>query len=267
MTAIILPRNHQLYLAADAVRQLCRPLKRRFNIEHFSYVKVNPDLSRIHLDTSPEWIEHFYQHAYRYYQSGGLAEGKHWQSSFTFLRLLQNEDECIHDAKDYNIIDGIVIADHQQGYTELSFFAFGRDYTRDDYHLMRLVNNLDYLMKFIEYFKQKAVTHIEASETIHLPFLTPQQAIEPLYDESLYVDEDDDVLLYHHEQRPALTMKELSCCRLLLQGLSTIEIADELFISVRTVEKHLANARQKTGVRHTIQLIRWLHNNVKYYLS
>jgi len=43
--------------------------------------------------------------------------------------------------------------------------------------------------------------------------------------------------------------------RLLCQALSPTEIADELFISVRTVEVHKRNIMEKTGSRNTVEMV------------
>ena len=46
----------------------------------------------------------------------------------------------------------------------------------------------------------------------------------------------------------AITPRELSVLQLLVRDLTNAEIADELYISVRTVESHVANILSKLGV-------------------
>jgi DNA-binding CsgD family transcriptional regulator len=52
-----------------------------------------------------------------------------------------------------------------------------------------------------------------------------------------------------------LTEREQQLTRLVLQGFSTIDIADRLVISVHTVQGHLRNIFTKTGVRARRDLV------------
>jgi DNA-binding NarL/FixJ family response regulator len=51
----------------------------------------------------------------------------------------------------------------------------------------------------------------------------------------------------------ALTARELEVLRLIVQGLSNRDIADRLVLSVRTVERHIANLYAKVGARTKAQ--------------
>jgi ATP/maltotriose-dependent transcriptional regulator MalT len=55
-------------------------------------------------------------------------------------------------------------------------------------------------------------------------------------------------------QLPSLTPREHAIARLVAEGLTNREIATRLFVSVKTVEYHLANAFTKLGVRTRTQL-------------
>jgi DNA-binding NarL/FixJ family response regulator len=62
-----------------------------------------------------------------------------------------------------------------------------------------------------------------------------------------------------------LSPRELEVLELLAIGLTTPQIADQLFLSRRTVETHRQNILAKTGVKNTAALIR--HAMVQGYLS
>jgi DNA-binding NarL/FixJ family response regulator len=57
--------------------------------------------------------------------------------------------------------------------------------------------------------------------------------------------------------RPKLTATELEVLRLLTEGLTDREIAQQLFVSPRTVQNHLARVREKTNTRRRSELARW----------
>ncbi|MGD8428532.1 MAG: response regulator transcription factor [Balneolaceae bacterium] len=60
-----------------------------------------------------------------------------------------------------------------------------------------------------------------------------------------------------------LTDRELEILGLICQELTNKEIADKLFISVRTVDAHRRNLLQKTGARNTAGLVKYaLQNNL-----
>ena len=52
-----------------------------------------------------------------------------------------------------------------------------------------------------------------------------------------------------------LTKREKEVFNLLIKGLDTLEIADELSISEKTVRNHISNAMQKLGVKGRAQAV------------
>lgn len=61
--------------------------------------------------------------------------------------------------------------------------------------------------------------------------------------------------LYIAERNERLTEREHEVLRQIALGLSSQEIAEKLFISVRTVEGHRANLIAKTGTRNVVDLV------------
>jgi DNA-binding NarL/FixJ family response regulator len=56
---------------------------------------------------------------------------------------------------------------------------------------------------------------------------------------------------------PVLSHRELEVLQLLAEGLTTQHMADQLFISKRTVETHRKNILEKTGAKNTAALVRY----------
>lgn len=65
----------------------------------------------------------------------------------------------------------------------------------------------------------------------------------------------------HFRNRFGTTSREAEIIQLAVSGMSNSDIADKLFISVRTVESHLYNIFQKTGVKNRVQLINLIAAN------
>ena len=59
----------------------------------------------------------------------------------------------------------------------------------------------------------------------------------------------------------ALTEREVEVLRLIASGRSNREIADDRVISVRTVERHIANIYTKCGVRTKAQATDYAHRH------
>ncbi len=58
-----------------------------------------------------------------------------------------------------------------------------------------------------------------------------------------------------------LTERERKVVVLIARGLSNGEIANELVLSKRTVEKHIANILSKLGLTNRAQIVRWAIEN------
>lgn len=59
----------------------------------------------------------------------------------------------------------------------------------------------------------------------------------------------------HEEKTIKLTAREKEILQLVFEGLSTLEISEQLFLSHRTVEAHRSNLLSKTETKNTAQLI------------
>jgi DNA-binding NarL/FixJ family response regulator len=59
------------------------------------------------------------------------------------------------------------------------------------------------------------------------------------------------------QQKKELTIKEIEIVKLITKGLTSKEIADQLFLSPRTVETHRHNILKKLNLPNAAQLSRW----------
>ena len=67
--------------------------------------------------------------------------------------------------------------------------------------------------------------------------------------------EEETILLEMTAQQHHLTVRELDVLKLAYQGKNNAEIAEELFISINTVKKHMKNIYEKIGTSSRMELI------------
>jgi len=67
----------------------------------------------------------------------------------------------------------------------------------------------------------------------------------------------------NQEDVSQLSARELEVLKLFCEGLQNQEIADKLFISIRTVESHKTNIMKKINIRSTVDLVKFaIRNNL-----
>lgn len=74
--------------------------------------------------------------------------------------------------------------------------------------------------------------------------------------ESISENKDSNLVKFN-----ALTKREKEILQFLLKGHSTKQIAAELFISFRTVDKHRSNMMDKVGVHNVVDLVNFINDN------
>ncbi len=93
-----------------------------------------------------------------------------------------------------------------------------------------------------------------------------QQAINKVYSGGNYFSQEILQKLAFNSllstgKNESLTMREIEILNLVCSGLTSHEIAEQLFISIKTVETHRTNIFQKAQVRNTAELLIWAVKN------
>ncbi|MFZ4398639.1 MAG: response regulator transcription factor [Bacteroidales bacterium] len=65
----------------------------------------------------------------------------------------------------------------------------------------------------------------------------------------------------NNEKKESLSIREIEILKLFAQGFTNQEIADKLFISIRTVESHKNHIMQKLALKTTVDLIKFAIKN------
>lgn len=119
-------------------------------------------------------------------------------------------------------------------------------------HVKAMMRNgcMGYLLKNTD-----QATLIEAIESVY----QGKEFIEPILKEQML----QNLLRYKektptasNENMPVLTRREKEILIMIVQELSNQEIAEKLFISLRTVENHRFNLQQKLNVKNTVGLVK-----------
>ncbi|GAA4777775.1 nitrate respiration regulation response regulator NreC [Olivibacter ginsenosidimutans] len=94
------------------------------------------------------------------------------------------------------------------------------------------------------------------------PIATLKQAIHSVFQHGFYMDHATLEALRHHRGQSAgdtsihtLSKREIQVLQLICQEFTAAEIAEKLFISIRTVEGHRNNLLLKTGCRNSAGLV------------
>jgi two-component system response regulator NreC len=76
-----------------------------------------------------------------------------------------------------------------------------------------------------------------------------------------YLNETDEASEARHEHEKTLSTRELEVLKLFARSYTNKEIADRLFISVRTVESHKNNIMRKINLKTTVDMVKFAIKN------
>lgn len=166
----LLAKDNLLLSSFEDMNRLCAPLKKHFSVDSFTYLKILPDLSRVHLDTNPDWSNFFYTKAeeyYKHYMTGHF----HWDSSYSPILALN--DASTPDAIAHGVGEGVLLCKRlSDGSTELAFIT--HDWAKhQNTKLPLLMSHIDALESFMDYFRESASDLIDkaSQNPIVYPFL------------------------------------------------------------------------------------------------
>ena len=121
-------------------------------------------------------------------------------------------------------------------------------------------NNLQLIRKFIDSGAHGYLTKNVSPEEV-------LRAVRVVHEGGNYICEEIQKKLIElnlfgkKEQNAELTLREIDIIKLLAQGLSSKEIADNLHIAQRTVESHRYNILKKSNAQNVAQLVVWATKN------
>ena len=154
----------------------------------------------------------------------------------------------------------ILVAQNHCGYQTLA--AFGFNMNDADFEFFTL-NHSEQLVQFLNQFKHKQRALIDAATQPNTRLHSPTLA-ELELDRSKFQAFAKKSLLTHPQPQfkhslsdewIALPKQQKECLQKTLQGMSSKKIADEMNLSVRTIDAYLAIIRKKLACRSTRELV------------
>lgn len=249
------------------LQELCKPLTELLGINNFAYHKIFPNGQEICLSNNPNWIKYVHQN--------NLTFGVKLDSLETpnFKSLLWPFEDEIKEHKSVikgyravrSIWDCHYGIDLSNGHNE--YFGFAA-HKKDISTVNNYLNNLEQLERFTTFFLEKAEGLIKQASQDKLLYY--QQKRADTFSNKLSAIKDKFI-----EQTPITTYpphldlvsglkfthRELDCIKLFIKGYTLNDAAGALSISKRTVETHLENIKNKTGVNTKSDLIKFVFEN------
>ncbi|OGT48181.1 MAG: hypothetical protein A3F17_08495 [Gammaproteobacteria bacterium RIFCSPHIGHO2_12_FULL_41_15] len=247
---MILHKNHFFMTTSEQIDEIIQPLKTHFGLTSFVYLKSFNEGSEIRLSNQPEWLAYFYE--YELYKFSLFERHpSEYIKTYVVWAGLEIYKTVLEKARLFNIDHGITFIEPCADGCE--FFFLGTESDRANV-MPKYLANLDLLKRFLDYFREKAAALLNEAQkhkiTISGKFETaPKLFCLKELNSSEFLGAPDLV---------EFTARELECMRLLAKGYTQKMIAQELNISVRTVETHLNHVKDKTHTRSRGELAQYL---------
>jgi DNA-binding CsgD family transcriptional regulator len=251
-------KNHVLYTDYRSISEICAPLE-KINTHGFIFMRHFREGHFIDLSNQLEWSDFFLnRYMQKEYPQGSVNDHMFIADGVSLWTL--NRDNLIwREGETYfNFGNGISIAINTDKYTDI--FCFYAKYSQ--YEINRFyISNIGLLKKFSEYFLEKAEPIIKRG--MRNPLMTP----DPYLNKKLPASENSEVTMVNEflstidpayrriMKNQPISERELQCIKLCAGGNSAAQAADTLFISKRTVEAHLRNARLKLECANLSELV------------
>ncbi|MCR9192215.1 MAG: helix-turn-helix transcriptional regulator [Gammaproteobacteria bacterium] len=265
---IIPHAKHILYQSARDIREIAAPLEHYLNITEFTYERIYRNNQKIKLSNQPGWLAYYYQNNFHL-----LGEQETINSLYPGITLTSTiastgdyKDVFESCKKFFDIGDGLLLIEDFDEYRELYWFTSDAS----NKYLLNYHHNMELLKIFAHSFKEKAHKIIKNAE--HQKILIPPPAGQVTTTNFCHHHRNEneaDFLksistkkyrFYNEKQEIILSKKELHCAAGLLSGKSAKEISNDLCRSVRTIETHIDNIKEKLDCTSRSTLISTLLN-------
>lgn len=264
-TAIDL-KNHFCLQQSESLKRINKPLE-HLGLNSFCFTSVDLKSSERYLLTDhPEWTHFAYKSDFYNHDLVKTIETKNLLQCFVWSDFAHNQPyrKVLQDARAHGLSHGITLLHYTEERVNMYYAGTNRTLTND----RELFNIQGLLTDFIPYFHYAAKDLI-AESVKHTFTVRQQQPLERRDVDSdtfnAFYDAIDIKQLVINEQGDCFTHQETLCVYLAISGNYAKQIALTLNISVRTVEKHIANARKKLDLKPNENLLGTLFDSVYFH--
>jgi len=232
---------------ADKINQVIKPLITCFGLGSFNYHKTYNDDSQISLTNTPDWKRHYVKNKL-YQQSIFELPAHNYLKNRIIWSNIDTHSTILDEAAKFGIKYGITLIEPMKDGCEFYFLGSTID---DSTVINKYLSNFYLLEKFIANF-HVAAKEIFAAVEPHRLIINDRKENKLTFSTANHIDKFPFLSsIYGYK----FTKRELDCLPLLLKGLSSKQIAEQLKISFRTVEMYIDNLKQKTNTQNKNELL------------
>lgn len=242
-------RTHITFTSVSDIIQITKPLT-SMGLSYFTFDRKYQDHSHLRLTNAGKWIESYYRS--NLFNAAIFEKNpKLFTNGFVFWSWL-NREPIYSAAAEHNIDNGLTIIERHENYVD--FFHFG---TSCDNFISpdELITKIEFLYRYIAYFNQKMHSVICEAERTKIKLCTSKSQITLTevtgskakfnLTELIKLTEITRLYLGDEFDNAYLTRKEIVILNKLKKGNKPVDIAVKLGLSVRTLESHVKNIKEK----------------------
>ncbi len=246
------------------VAEICQPMYQYFGINSAAVIEIDRNDRVFNIHTNHEWIDNCLEKEY-YKDDPHIISPKNMGNGFTLWSTREEQEYkagILHDINhNFNMCHGVTyVQSNSYGY---KVFAFSAEREHTGVH-SKIISSLSLFRKFITYFDEKLNSirmnlnsrKVLAPELKGNLFYQQKGIIQPFSinaSKEQFLQSVD--VEFSHLHKIKVSRKEAACLQLLLEGLTAKQMGNKLFISHRTVEKHIENLKRNFKVKTKKELL------------
>lgn len=211
----------------------------RYQLSAFYHRRLFPDGGQFVVSDIPDWVQHYYSN--RLYLHDRLnGHMNHCQDAFLLWSDWPDyhKNRAIRDMRDYYGLDyGLNIVQKSEQYCDIfGFISYVNNPTSS--YLYRHYPHI--FLSHIRQYQEQCASLVRAAASQRF-FLNHNAVLAQNESQDTFANN----ISQYSQQKALITPKELSCLYALSLGHSAKGVAEQLNISSRTVEKHIAHLKEK----------------------